>query len=232
MNSELRQQVSAFVDGELGSDEAELLVRRLARDSELRAYAGTLMDVGRHMRGERLSADNGFAERIRVALDDSASLEDANVEDYAVAGSARSASSVVKRQPNQWLQVAAGGALTLAVAVGALSWMNQPTDNGAAVAEGRVEVQNRDAAAEAGVDYIVPTEVSGPGLVIADTELAAYYLNHSQSRRTLAPGATAITMLESDSSDIDPELSAEEEALLPQTERRRTRMPIQEAVSP
>ncbi|MEL7310641.1 MAG: sigma-E factor negative regulatory protein [Pseudomonadota bacterium] len=224
MNSELRQQVSAFVDGELSSDEAELLVRRLARDSELREYAGTLMDIGRHMRGERLSADSEFAARVSASLNESAPAEQ-------TMAAVRSVGASPKRPTSQWFQAAAGGALTLAVAIGALNWMNAPVDDGPVVVERDVEIPVRDAAAEAGVDYTVPTEVSSPGLVIADTELAAYYLNHSQSRRSLAPGATAITMLESESSEVETDADAIDEAL-PQSESRRSRMPIQEVVSP
>ena len=52
MNEAIRMQVSAFVDGELPENEAELLVRRLSQDADLRRQVSEYLAIGRIMRGE------------------------------------------------------------------------------------------------------------------------------------------------------------------------------------
>ena len=52
MNEAIRMQVSAFVDGELPENEAELLVRRLSQDAVLRQQVAEYLAIGRIMRGE------------------------------------------------------------------------------------------------------------------------------------------------------------------------------------
>ena len=75
MNDAIKMQVSAFVDGELPQNEAELLLRRLCQDGELRQQAAEYMAVGRVMRGERSVA--GLAQlRQRIA----AELGDQNLQ--------------------------------------------------------------------------------------------------------------------------------------------------------
>ncbi len=64
-------QISAFVDGELPENEAELLLRRMSQDVELRQEVAEYLAIGRLMR-----AEPGFAgadrlhERIAVAIND------------------------------------------------------------------------------------------------------------------------------------------------------------------
>lgn len=75
MNDAIKMQISAFVDGELPQNEAELLLRRLCQDGELRQQAAEYMAVGRIMRGEKTLV--GMAQlRERIAAD----LDDENVQ--------------------------------------------------------------------------------------------------------------------------------------------------------
>ncbi|MDP9012519.1 MAG: sigma-E factor negative regulatory protein [Pseudomonadota bacterium] len=70
MSEQIREQVSAFLDGELPSSETELLLKRLMRDAELRESFGRYALVGECLRGgapARLS--QGFAVRINRAID-------------------------------------------------------------------------------------------------------------------------------------------------------------------
>lgn len=53
MNDALRMQISAFVDGELPDNEAELLLRRLSQDAALRQQVSRYLDIGRVMRQDR-----------------------------------------------------------------------------------------------------------------------------------------------------------------------------------
>lgn len=77
MNDAIKMQISAFVDGELPHNEAELLLRRLCQDRELRQQAAEYLSMGRVMRGERSVAGiKKLRERISAALDDTAIQEE------------------------------------------------------------------------------------------------------------------------------------------------------------
>src|ERR1700734_2866110 len=70
MSEQIREQVSAFLDGELPNAETELLLKRLTRDGELRESFGRYALIGEAVRGS--SADiltKGFASRVNLAID-------------------------------------------------------------------------------------------------------------------------------------------------------------------
>jgi len=71
MNDGIRMQVSAFVDGELPENEAELLLRRMSQDLELRQAVAEYLAIGRLMRAEPgLAGADRLHERISAVLDD------------------------------------------------------------------------------------------------------------------------------------------------------------------
>ncbi len=71
MNDAIKMQISAFVDGELPDNEAELLLRRMSQDRELRQQAAEYLCMGRALRGERSVANRGqLRDRISAVLDD------------------------------------------------------------------------------------------------------------------------------------------------------------------
>jgi len=77
MNDAIKTQISAFVDGELPQNEAELLLRRLCQDVELRNQAAEYLAMGRAMRGERAIAGmSTLRERVSAAIDDKELLEE------------------------------------------------------------------------------------------------------------------------------------------------------------
>jgi sigma-E factor negative regulatory protein RseA len=70
MSEQIREQVSAFLDGELPNSETELLLKRLTRDAELRESFGRYALIGESLRGggtARLS--QGFTSRVNRAID-------------------------------------------------------------------------------------------------------------------------------------------------------------------
>src|SRR5277367_3604810 len=70
MSEQIREQVSAFLDGELPDSETELLLKRLTRDGELRESFGRYTLIGEALRGS--SADKvtrTFASRVNLAID-------------------------------------------------------------------------------------------------------------------------------------------------------------------
>jgi sigma-E factor negative regulatory protein RseA len=70
MSEQIREQVSAFLDGELPGTETELLLKRLTRDGELRESFGRYALIGEALRGggsQLLS--RRFASRVNLAID-------------------------------------------------------------------------------------------------------------------------------------------------------------------
>lgn len=71
MNEGIKMQISAFVDGELPEAEAQLLLRRLSQDFELRQQAAEYLALGRAIRGQRsIAAIGDLRGRIAAAIDD------------------------------------------------------------------------------------------------------------------------------------------------------------------
>ncbi|HEX3848733.1 MAG TPA: sigma-E factor negative regulatory protein [Steroidobacteraceae bacterium] len=70
MSEQIREQVSAFLDGELPSSETELLLKRLTRDAELRESFGRYALIGEALRGASPGLlTRGFAGRVNLAID-------------------------------------------------------------------------------------------------------------------------------------------------------------------
>jgi sigma-E factor negative regulatory protein RseA len=78
MTDQIREQLSALLDGELPRDEIGLLMRRLDRDPELRRTFGSYALIGETLRapGGRL-ASAGFAARVAASIDGAAVTEEA-----------------------------------------------------------------------------------------------------------------------------------------------------------
>ena len=66
-------QLSAYVDGELPQNEAELLLRRMSQDVELRQEVAEYLAIGRVMRGEAgVAGTDSIRDRVMAAIDDTA----------------------------------------------------------------------------------------------------------------------------------------------------------------
>jgi sigma-E factor negative regulatory protein RseA len=70
MTDQIREQMSALLDGELTPDEFGLLVRRMERDTELRRSFGVYVLAGEMLRSPGgVTASPGFANRVSAAID-------------------------------------------------------------------------------------------------------------------------------------------------------------------
>jgi sigma-E factor negative regulatory protein RseA len=70
MSEQIREQVSAFLDGELPDSETELLLKRLTRDGELRESFGRYALIGEAIRGASHGyLTKGFSGRVNLAID-------------------------------------------------------------------------------------------------------------------------------------------------------------------
>lgn len=71
MNEALKMQISAFVDGELPDNEAELLLRRLSQDAVMRQQVAQYLEIGRLLRRDQdVPGMDSLRGRISAALGD------------------------------------------------------------------------------------------------------------------------------------------------------------------
>ncbi|MGI9223746.1 MAG: sigma-E factor negative regulatory protein [Woeseiaceae bacterium] len=165
MNDAIRMQISAFVDGELPDNEADLLLRRMGQDAELRQKVAEFLAIGRAMRGETsVPGVDRVHERVSAVLDDKPfeNLEDARTE---------------TRRPA--IRPLAGIAIAASVALLAIFGLQQMTpDSGDAVND--PVVADVDPAAT----YTVPQP--------ANDQLREYYRSHGAI--TNENGANGINM--------------------------------------
>jgi len=155
MNDAIKTQISVFVDGELPQNEAELLLRRLCQDVELRNQAAEYLAMGRAMRGERAIAGMSMLrERVAAAVDDK-ELQEEFADAEATAP--------------RFMRPLAGVAIAATVALAVLIGLQQMSD----VAEVDT-AQGSEAVAEATDDsYTVPEPEFDP--------LLDYYNSHDAS---------------------------------------------------
>ena len=154
MNDAIKTQISAFVDGELPDNEAELLLRRMSQDSELRQQAAEYLCMGRAIRGERSVVGIGqLRGRISAALDDKEFLQE-----FDVAVTTRSG----------FMRPLAGVAIAATVALAALLGLQQLS---------AVPDANPPATDGAVAENVVDRAYTEPQL--ADDQLRDYYLRHS-----------------------------------------------------
>jgi negative regulator of sigma E activity len=152
-------QISAFVDGELPDAEADLLLRRMSQDAELRHKAAEYLEIGRALRGEsNVKGIDRLLERIASEIDDKPLVDD-----------------VVKPEsvPARAMRPLVGVAVAASVAMIAIFGMqitpgidDEVTSESAVVAE---------SAEDPG--YTVPQQI--------DDQLRQYYLSHGASSSEL-----------------------------------------------
>jgi len=178
MSEQIREQVSAFLDGELPSSETELLLKRLARDPELRESFGRYALIGESLRGaSRVPLTRGFAGRVNGAIDG----EPAGVSAPAL-----------RARPAGWWRPFAGAAVAAGVAAVAVVALQHRADAPAVGALPPVTAQNVGLPRSAGlarnagpaspkeaISYTVPAAVSDAPAVLPAARLTNYVFAHS-----------------------------------------------------
>ncbi len=165
MSEQIREQVSAFLDGELPNTETELLLKRLTRDAELRESFGRYALIGDAVRGGNVRLSQGFSARINRSID---------------GGPAVGPAPALRPAASQWWRPLGGVAVAAGVATVAIVALQQRAVTPSAAVT--AQVIEAPAAKEA-LSYTVPAtaDVAGtvPGMMPA-ARLTNYVFAHSQ----------------------------------------------------
>jgi sigma-E factor negative regulatory protein RseA len=173
MSEQIREQVSAFLDGELPDTETELLLKRLTRVGELRESFGRYALIGEALRAEgSQTLTRGFASRVNLAIDG----EPAHVPSLAA-----------RPRASRWWRPLAGVSVAACVAAVAIVALQQraisPAANSASaplqVASNPTPVQSGASPREA-LSYTVPAASTDAPSAIAPGRLANYMFAHSK----------------------------------------------------
>jgi len=201
MSEQIREQVSAFFDGELPNTETELLLKRLTRDGELRESFGRYAVIGEALRGggsHFLTRD--FASRVNLAIDG---------EPVQVPGHAHQAHASRWWRPLAGVTVAAGVATVAIVALQQRAISPSPRATPALTAQSggvpqsilaaqNASVQGGGGAREA-LSYTVPARSADVPAALSPGRLTNYVFAHSKYSSGLGQrGVLADLLIEDD----------------------------------
>jgi sigma-E factor negative regulatory protein RseA len=197
MTDSLHEQLSACLDGQLPEAELDLLVRRVAKEGELRGTLGRYALIGEALRGQGATrTSTGFADRVTAAI---------AAEQVSSRRSITPGPAVMR-----WLRPVAGVAVAAGVAAVAVFSFQTPSTEPTATA---IVAQNPIAqTAPAADSYIVPaTTVS---TFVPATRLTNYVVAHSEyssplGRRTVLSGVLSeedeLSAAEAGAEEMTPE---------------------------
>lgn len=184
MNDAIRMQLSAYVDGELPHNEAELLLRRMSQDVDLRQEVAEYLAIGRVMRGEvSVPGTDGIRDRVLAEIDDTAGdVEVANDND-----------------PETWaIKPLVGVAIAATVALAAIFGLQQSN---------RVDV---NVPAETSTQVVGTV----PDYTPQQDQLRQYFLSHGETSSQLGANAMnsrLVTLRFSEELIIEPERESDEQ---------------------
>jgi sigma-E factor negative regulatory protein RseA len=180
MTDQIREQISALLDGELAKDELGLLVRRMERDADLRRAFGNYVLIGEALRAPgSITASRGFAARVEAALD------------VAPPARVEAADPLQRQRQWRWAKPAIASAVAASVAVAGvlLLRLDSRVDEPVADATDRVESATF-------VD--VPQSSAASPTLEQSQRLAGYLVAHSQFSSPLGRRAVLMNVLAED----------------------------------
>jgi sigma-E factor negative regulatory protein RseA len=199
MSDQIREQVSAFLDGELPSSESELLLKRLTRDADLRTIFGRYALIGETLRGAgRAPVSRGFAARVNRAIDGEP---------------ATAIPSGLRAAHGRWWRPVAGAAVAAGVAAVAVVALQQRAVAPGVQATFPVIAQSaKPAQATEAPSYVVPAPSTGAAAaVMPATRLTSYVFAHSNYVSGLGQGNVMSGLL-ADPDDLPPAAHAGDDA--------------------
>jgi sigma-E factor negative regulatory protein RseA len=167
MSEQIREQVSAFLDGELPNSETELLLKRLTRDAELRESFGRYALIGESLRGGssgRLS--RGFPARVNRAIDGASGV---------------ATTQVLHAGTPHWWRPFAGAAVAASVAAIAVLALQQRAVAPTLRAALSIPAQNMGVGKpKEALSYTVPATVAEAPAALPAARLTNYVFAHSK----------------------------------------------------
>jgi negative regulator of sigma E activity len=215
MNDPIKEQLSAFLDGELPPGEAELLLRRLEREPQaFERHCASYLLIGAAMRREHGAIARGsLPSRVRAAVD---------TELHRPA-----TTTAARRRPPGWLRAAAGMAVAAGVAAIAIMGLQLDAPQTAAVTAS-MSVPDRAPAPVAtelladvpgDPSYVVPSQFRSDAPLVA-TRLTNYVVAHSEYSSPLGR-RNVLTGLLSDDAVVEPAGGPDPDTIRPAAEVRR-----------
>ena len=161
MTDQIREQMSALLDGELPQDQIGLLVRRMERDTELKRAFGSYVLIGETLRAPGgTTASHGFATRVQAILADGDTAPPAALDPHTGRRLA-------------WLKPAAAVAVAAGTAFAAVLLMRPGDPPGGVATVAQVDEGSSAIADFAADDSASPTPAQSQ-------RLAGYLVAHSQ----------------------------------------------------
>ena len=201
MSEQIREQVSAFLDGELPNSETELLLKRLTRDGELRESFGRYALIGEAIRG----GEPGLFDAGLRRPGESGHRRRADFGRWARGAGSRIPVVAAVRGGRGGGRCGRGGGRRLAPAGGCTAGCGRPwrsTRRAALQVQPAALAQNGavPAAPREAISYTVPaTSGAAPPVGLAPGRLTNYVFAHSQYSSGLAQrGVMADMLIESD----------------------------------
>jgi len=197
MSDSVKEQLSAFLDGELVDAETTLLLRRVEKDSELVTTASRYLLIGEALRVRSqtaiVSASRGFADRVR------ATIAQDQEPPAVVKGAPRAARAATAR----WLKMSGSLAIAASVGAAAVLLIQAPSNSGqqqtvvansTTVEPAALRVVDDHRNADAGIRE-VPAAAARLD-AIPDSRLTRYVVEHSEyssplGRRNVLTGILA-----------------------------------------
>jgi len=208
MSEQIREQVSAFLDGELPDTETELLLKRLTRDGELRESFGRYALIGEALRGAGSQIlTRGFASRVNLAIDG---------EPVQAPTHAQPARASRWWRPLAGVTVAAGVA-AVAIVTGASPITAQNVTALPTTARNDMPIQGGVGPREA-LSYTVPAAPIDAPSAISPARLTNYVFAHSKYSSGLGQrGVLADLLIEDDEPQLIPIQRAAQPSPTPET---------------
>ncbi len=189
MNEHIHEQISAFLDDELSSEESAFLVRRLTSDTLAHKQTIRYATIGSILRDEQILANsNVLRERVHAVLDG--------------APVSQSSARYQERRPTRWLRLATSAGLAASVALAALFGLQMLADT----TSERVSPATADSGVWTEPDsYVVPGETTRSATVVeAPIYLTNLLMQHTQFTPALnrnSVHSNVISEAESDATD-------------------------------
>ena len=176
MTDHIQEQISAFIDDELSSEECAFLVRRLGSDVHAREQLVRYAAIGSALRSEALIASSGLLrDRVRSALDGAPPTQ-----------SRRRA--VVRPRRRQWAYSLAGVGVAASVAVVALFSLRMTVEEGVLAQPVGASVLTPNTVSPVLPSYVVPSDAVDAAeahSLVPPVRLTNYLFQHGNYTSTL-----------------------------------------------